>query len=327
MMAASFEIAGWTLLDPWFLSCALLFVAAAVWRRLQPRAALPSAQTHLFAGLPRTLRARCVHLPLWISTLGSLLLVVALARPVRREVVPQREQGIDIVLTIDVSSSMRIEDTDDKQRPRRIDAARERATEFAAARKKDRVAFVAFSRYAELRCPPTLDESALAAFLKSTDAVPVNSELDGTAIGVAIAKSVKVLETSDAKSRVLVLLSDGETTVRTIEVEAAVKLAVDKKVRIHTIGLGRGQLFSNRFQPLEFTDLKLAAEKTGGSFFQPKTDRDLAEVYAEIDRLEKTDLEDPRYRYVDGFASALGAGLLAVLIALLLQVFWIRGAP
>jgi Ca-activated chloride channel family protein len=324
---ASIEFDGWTLLDPWLLVIAVLFVLAAMWRQWQPRAALPSAQTQLFAGLPRTLRTRCVHLPLWLSTMGAMALSLAVARPVRREVVPQHEQGIDIVLTIDISSSMGVEDTDDSKRPRRIDAARERATEFAASRTKDRVAFVAFSRYAELRCPPTLDEEALAAFLKSTDAVPGDSELDGTAIGVAIAKSVKVLETSDAKSRVVVLLSDGETTVRTIEVEEAIKLAVDAKVRIHTIGLGRGQPSPFGFRPLEFSDLKSAAEKTGGRFFQPKTDRDLAEVYADIDRLEKSELEDPRYRYVDGFAWPLGIGLLAVLLALLLEVLWIRGAP
>lgn len=324
----AFEAWGWTLLDPLFLLLAPLFVGVAVWRHLRPRAALPAANTTLFADLPRTLRVRCRHVPTWTLLLGSLSLVLALARPVRREVLPQKQQGIDIVLAIDVSSSMRIDDTSDRERPRRIDAARERAREFAAARKNDRIAFLAFSAFAELRCPPTLDERALDAFLAGTETVADDSELDGTAIGVAIAKAVKVLEPSTAKSRVVVLLSDGETTRFAIPVPDAVKLAVDAGVRIHAIGLGRGQpLPFGGFHELQFTDLKLAAERTGGRFFQARSDQDLADVYAEIDRLEKSEIEDPRYRYVDGFAWPLGAGLCAVLLAILLDALWIRGVP
>lgn len=324
----AFEAWGWTLFDPLFLLLVPVFVALAVLRLLRSRAALPAAQTGLFADLPRTLRVRCRHVPLWTLLLGALSLVLAMARPVRREVLPQKEQGIDIVLAIDVSSSMRIDDTGDAKRPRRIDAARERAREFAKARRSDRVAFLAFSAYAELRCPPTLDERALDAFLAGTETVPDDSELDGTAIGVAIAKATSVLEPSKAKSRVVVLLSDGETTVRTVPVDEAVKLAADAKVRIHTIGLGRGQpLPFGGFRELQFGDLKLAAEKTGGRFFQARSDEDLGEVYAEIDRLEKSEIEDPRYRYVDGFAWPLGLGLCLVLLAVLLDTLWIRGAP
>jgi Ca-activated chloride channel family protein len=209
-----------------------------------------------------------------------------------------------------------------------MDAARQRALEFAAARTDDRVAFIAFSRYAELRCPPTLDERALAAFLEATDTVPEQSELDGTAIGVAIAKAVQVLRKSTAKARVAVLLSDGENTVDTIDVETAVKLATDDGVRIHTIGIGRGMPTPfGGFQPLEFEALKLAAEETGGRFFQAESDADLQAVYGEIDRLEKTELEDPRYRTVDAFAWPVGIGLSVLLLALLLDVLWIRGVP
>ena len=327
MMAALFEVWGHTLLDPWFLLLGLAFLAVAAWRRMRPAAALPCADARSFDGLPVTLRARCVHLPLWLMLVAGISLSVALARPVRREIVPQRQEGIDIALVVDLSSSMNIEDTEDRARPRRIDAARERAMEFARARKNDRVSFVAFSRYAELRCPPTLDEDALAAFLASTDTVPENSELDGTAIGVAIAKAVQLLEPSEAKAKVVVLLSDGETTVRTIEIEDAVKLAKDAKVRIHAIGLGQGMPTPFGFRELEFADLKRAAQETGGVFFQPKTDKDLGEVYARIDELEKSEIEDPRQRFVDAFVWPLGFGLSCALLALLLETLWLRGAP
>ena len=101
MIAEALELHGYTLLDPWLLLFAPAFVAIAVRCRLRQPAALPSAHTGMLQGLPRTLRARCVHLPLWITLLGGVCLALALARPVRREVVPQRQEGIDIALVLD----------------------------------------------------------------------------------------------------------------------------------------------------------------------------------------------------------------------------------
>ena len=326
-MVGIFEIGDWSLLDPGFLLGVPVLLLAAIWRRLRPRAALPAAQTALFAGLPRTLRTRCVHLPLWLSVLAGLLLILALARPVRREVVPQTEEGVDIVLAVDISSSMQIEDMSESESLRRIDSARQRALEFAAARPDDRLAFIAFARYGELRCPPTLDEAALAAFLRSIDVVPQNSELDGTAIGVALAKAVQVLDGSEAKSRIVVLLSDGENNQKAISLPDAAKLASDSGIRVHTIGLGHGVPTPFGFRELDFKGLRTIAKETGGKFFQARSDADLAEVYQMIDSLEKTDLEDPRYRTIDGFEWPLGTGLSLLLAALLLEVLWIRGRP
>ena len=326
-MVGFFEIGDWSLLDPGFLLGVPVLLLAAIWRRLRPRAALPAAQTALFAGLPRTLRTRCVHLPLWLSVLAGLLLILALARPVRREVVPQTEEGVDIVLAVDISSSMQIEDMSESESLRRIDSARQRALEFAAARPDDRLAFIAFARYGELRCPPTLDEAALAAFLRSIDVVPQNSELDGTAIGVALAKAVQVLDGSEAKSRIVVLLSDGENNQEAISLPDAAKLASDAGIRVHTIGLGHGVPTPFGFRELDFKGLRTIAKETGGKFFQARSDADLAEVYQMIDSLEKTDLEDPRYRTIDGFEWPLGTGLSLLLAALLLEVLWIRGRP
>ncbi len=328
MIAAWLEVAGYTLLDPWFLLGLPLVLVLTALRRARPRAALPAAQTAWFAQLPATLRVRCVHVPLRLMCLAGCVLVVALARPVRREIVPQHEEGIDIVMVVDTSSSMKIDDMEQRTGLRRIDAARQRALEFATRRPNDRIAFVAFARFAELRCPPTLDEKALAMFLAAVDIVPEQTELDGTAIGVAIAKAVQVLSKSTAKSKVVVLLSDGENTVTdSIDVDDAIKLASDAGVRIHTIGLGHGQLTPFGFQELDFAALKQAAVRTHGQFFAAKTDADLADVYAEIDRLEKSELDDPRYRVVDGFEWPLGLGLAVLLLALLLEVAWIRGVP
>jgi Ca-activated chloride channel family protein len=326
-------IASWTigevvLLDPWFLLAVPVAVLAAILRAQRPRAALPTAAASLFAGLRPTWRQRFAGVPLVGRVLAAACLAVALARPVQREVVPVREQGIDILLVVDLSSSMTIDDMSTSESVRRIDAARVRAQEFAAARKNDNVGMVAFARYAELRCPLTLDESALAAFLRVLDTVPQNSEIDGTAIGTALAKAVQVLQKSKAKSRVVVLLTDGENTVQDILPADGARLAKDAGIRVHTIGLGNGQpMVFGGFQPLDFTDLRNIAETTGGRFFQPKSDADLGEVYARIDELEKTELEDPRYRTIDRFEWPLAAGLLVLLLALLADALVFRRVP
>lgn len=327
-MIAAFGYGEYTLLDPWFLLAIPLALLAAVWRVLRPRAALPTASAALFAGLPRTLRQRFAGLPLLGKLLAAICLAVALARPVVREPVALTEQGIDILIVVDTSSSMQIPDMDQDGTLRRMDAARTRAEAFAKARRHDRLGFVAFARFAELRCPPTLDEKALGAFLGVLDTVPPNSELDGTAIGTALAKAVKVLQKSTAKSRVVVLLTDGENTVSDIPPQDGAKLAKDAGIRVHTIALGNGTPMPfGGYRPLDFTDLHQIAETTGGQFFQPKSDAELAAVYARIDELEKSELQDPRYRTVDCFPWPLGLGLGVLLLAVLSEVLLFRRVP
>jgi Ca-activated chloride channel family protein len=326
-MIAAFTIGDVTLLDPWFLlgiPLALLALASR-WRR--PRAALPTAALSLFTGLRPTFRQRAVWLPQAVRFLAALCLCVAMARPVQRDVMPIREEGVDIVIVVDLSSSMLIDDMSTDTSMRRMDAARQRASEFASRRTHDRVGLVAFARYAELRCPPTLDEQALGQFLRVLDTVPQGSELDATAIGTGLAKAVQVLQKSEARSKVVVMLTDGANNVEDILPADAAKLAKDAGIRVHTIGLGNGQPTVFGFQPLDFTDLRSIAETTGGQFFEPKSDVDLGEVYARIDELEKTELEDPRYRTIDRFEWPLGAGLALLLLALLADVLFFRRVP
>jgi len=327
-MIALLEVFGFTLLDPWFLlgiPLVALLLLARLWRR---RAALPAATTSLFTGLPRSLRARAVHLPLCGKALAGCVLSVALARPVVREVMPLQELGVDILLVADISSSMTIPDMDERQKLRRVDAVRARALAFARARGHDRIGLLTFSRYPELRCPLTLDQQALAAFLRAIEAVRPNSEIDGTAIGAALGKAVQVLGRSQAKSRVVVLLTDGEETVDTIPARDGAKLAADAGIRVHTIGLGNGTpMPGGGWYPTDFGALQQIAQQTGGRFFAAKSNADLAEVYAAIDQMEKVPLQDPRYRMVDHFELPLGAGLSLLLLALLLEFLWIRGVP
>ncbi|MCA8942164.1 MAG: VWA domain-containing protein, partial [Planctomycetes bacterium] len=155
--------ADWSLLDPWFLLLLPLPVATLVWSLRRTRAALPAASVTWLEGLPKTLRSRLTWLPVALTALAGMALVVALARPVTRSVVPIESEGVDILLVLDVSSSMQAPDVDPGTDTRRMDAARDQALAFAKARVNDRVGLVTFARYADLRCPPTLDADSLAA--------------------------------------------------------------------------------------------------------------------------------------------------------------------
>ncbi len=325
-MIGSLLVSGWMLLDPWLLLLGVPAVAILVWRLRRPMAALPIAALDPLAELPRTLRARLVHLPLLLHAIAALAFVLALARPVAREVMPLRELGVDIVLVVDRSSSMLSPDMDARGTTR-MQAARDNAIAFAKARKTDRVGLLTFARYPELTCPLTLDQDALAAFLRGVETVPPRSAEDGTAIGVALAQVSQVLAPSKAKSKVAVFLSDGEQTVHDIGFEDGARLCVDAGVRVHTIGIGAGEHTMLGVRELTFEALRKAADVTKGKFFRARSAEDLADVYAEIDALEKVELDDPRYRTTDYFQWPLLGGALCLALGLLLEATWLRRLP
>jgi Ca-activated chloride channel homolog len=320
-----------TLLDPWFLAALPVVWLLFLWRMARPRAALPTASVAVMAGLPRTLRTRLRTLPLILWVLALSALAVALSRPVTRDVMSLRERGVDIVLLVDVSSSMRATDMNDENTKTRVAAAREKALQFAKARTHDRVGLVTFARFPELRCPLTLDQEALAEFLRKIDAVRPQSEEDGTGIGIALAKAVELLQGSDAKARVVVLLSDGEETIGTIMPDEAAKLAKDANVRVHTIGIGKPRMIQTflgtQMIPVDFSALEGIAKTTGGRFFAAADADELAQVYKVIDEMEKVELEDPRYRTVDWFHYPLVAAVALLLLAMVMELGWIRGLP
>ncbi len=315
-----------SLLDPWFLALLPLAVLFYIWRVRRPRAALPTGYAAPFLDLPKTLRSRFVWLPAILKVLAVAALSLAMARPVQRDVLPLREEGVDIMLLLDTSPSMARPDVTADRRRRRMDAARFQARNFAAARTSDRVGLMTYARYPELRCPLTLDQEALEDFLLYVDVVSDPLE-DGTAIGVALAKAVSVLDASEAVSKVVILLTDGENNVENIMPLDAAKLALDASVRVHTIGLGQGTPTLLGVMQTPFTELREIAAMTGGRFFTAPTEQDLAQVYADLDELEKVELEDPRYRTVDGFAEPLILGISLLVLTLLAEFLWIRETP
>jgi len=276
------------------------------------------------APLPVSWRLRLSFLPPSLHVLGIVAAVVALARPVERTRLPLAAEGIDIVLGLDVSSSMAAGDLDAQRS--RLDVAKAAAASFVAARPGDRIGLVTFARYPDLRCPPTLDHDALLAILAEVAMVGSDSQEDATGIGAALAKAAQVLQRSPGTSRVFLLLTDGEETVATGQVPNeiaplhAAQLCRQLGVRIYAIAAGSGEgSAGGTAKAIDTTALADAARLSGGRFFAARDRAALGEVYAEIDALERQALAQPRYRVDERCAPFLGSALALMVLAWLLR--------
>lgn len=295
------------------------------------------------ASLPRTWAQRCGWIPPVLQALALVAVIVCLARPVRGNAVrTTTSQGIDIVLVVDRSSSMKYPDLEPERESgrTRLDVVKDVVGEFAKRRMTDRVgaadscALVTFAQYPQLLCPFTLDESALTGFLKTVEMARNEAE-DGTAIGRGLAKAVALLKESDAKSKVVVLLTDGENNVHDIEPAEACELAVEAGVKVYTVLAARfafqedifGRIYPTN-RELDATELEQIAEKTGGFFFRAK-DRDALEAaYARIEELERTEREEQRYTETfDLYARLLLGALVTYVVAWLSYATWARRLP
>jgi Ca-activated chloride channel family protein len=302
------------------LALAVLPPVAAAWRRRRgrfPRLIFPDGRP--LAGAPRTIASRLAAGRPWIRAFVLALLALALARPQaghrEEEVV---SEGIDIVVALDISGSMRAQDF----KPRdRLTVAKEVVEQFVQNRRADRIALVTFARLSATRCPLTLDTPVLRSVLRSVVFAP--SEEDGTAIGLGLATSLSRLQSARGKSRVVVLLTDGINNAGAVDPVTAADLAVSLGVRVHTIGVGTdgpvtlalpdGRTVRTRL-PLDEEVLRDVARRTGGDYFRATDKNSLERVFERIDRMETTKVELRTYaRYADLFVPLLVAG--AVLLA------------
>jgi Ca-activated chloride channel family protein len=298
----------------WMLLVLLVPLAVAVGR---PRRGLPAAAA-VTAGLPeapRSWRQRLRFLPTLLRVFGLLLLVVALARPTQREPLPLEAEGIDVLLCLDVSSSMTARDLDGERS--RLEVAREAAAAFAAERTDDRVGLVRFARFPDVACPLTLDHEALGRILRETRSVAAEGPEDATGIGLAVARAAQVLEGSEASSKVVVLLTDGEENVATpgssdaVGPRDAARLCSRLGVRVYAVVAGRGSRAADgSWQALDTGPVQELAAVTGGRYFEARDAEALRGVYEAIDQLERTGFREPRFRRVDVYPWFLAAALL-----------------
>jgi len=258
-----------------------------------------------------------------LRMLALSLVLIAIARPqagARSEEVIT--EGVDILLTIDVSSSMKAEDF----KPRnRLHVAKQVVAEFVRSRPHDRIGMVTFAARALTKCPLTIDHDILLTLLQDER---IGSIEDGTAIGTAIATSVNRLRDSNAKSRIIILLTDGVNNRGEIDPLTAAELAKTFGIKIYTVGAGRegyapypfedpvyGTVYQDVLVEIDEKTLEDIAQLTGGKYFRATDEKSLAKVYEEIDELEKTKIEQKEYVRYSELAPYFMMAALGLLLA------------
>lgn len=312
-------------------------------RQRQRRASLQVSQVAAFRGLKPSLRARLLILPTSMMALGLAFLIAALARPQEANTKVRRDvEGIDIVIALDISDSMLIED----MKPlNRLEAAKDVIRMFIEHRSSDRIGLVIFAGESFTLVPPTLDYQMLLGRVAEVTTAQEARIKDGTAIGVALANAAGRLKDSQAKSRIIIFLTDGENNSGTIDPETALEVAKGYGLKIYSIGIGRDgktriptfqrDVFGNRvktYLPFESSVnedlLGRMASDTGGKYFRAEKDDALKGVFNEIDKLERTKVEINKFtRYTEKFPPWLWAGLLLYMLGLFLGRTWLRRSP
>lgn len=242
-------------------------------------------------------------------------------------------EGIDIMLVLDVSGSMQLFD-DLHDRRQRIEVAKTEAVRFVQKRENDPIGLVLFAHEAISRCPLTLDKNVLTQIIQETNLGIINP--NGTALSIGISTAANRLKTSHAKSKIMIVLTDGEPTPHDLDPEIALSLAKKLGIKIYTIGIGGehgGLIDSGAFgvqrmgqSALNKPLLEHIAQQTGGQFFEAKQPRDIQRIYDIIDQLEKTEYEtDVFTRYYDLFLPFLWLVMLMVLLEMLFATcVWYR---
>lgn len=281
---------------PWFLGLLLLIPVLIWWQNKNRKKNNPSIRLTTIAGVKGvkpTWRVRFRPLLSWLRMLGIAGIVLALARPQSSNTTENIEQdGIDIVLSMDISGSMLAEDF----KPNRIEAAKNVALSFVDQRPSDRMGLVIFSGESFTQCPITIDHDVLKQQIASVKSGMLQ---DGTSIGMGLATAVKSLRGTKGKSRVIVLMTDGVNNTGLIDPATALEIAKAYKIRVYTIGVGSmGQALSPvqtptgiqmAMAPVQIDEplMRKIAKETGGKYFRATDNRTLADVYKEIDQLEK----------------------------------------
>jgi Ca-activated chloride channel family protein len=304
------------------------------WRRKKMMVVLQFSSLQVFGKIPRTVRERMGHIPIGLRMMAIALFIIALARP---QSVSDKQnistEGIDIVLELDLSGSMLAEDFN----PNRIEAAKQVASEFIDGRMNDRIGLVVFSAESFTQCPLTTDYPVLKNLLRD---VKNGMIADGTAIGLAIANGVNRLKDSKAKSKVMILLTDGVNNRGEIDPITAARIAATYGIRIYTVGVGaQGEApypvqtpFGIRRQmiPVDLDEkvLTQVADMTGGKYYRATDNRKLKAIYKEIDQLERTKIEVTAYkRYSELYGGWLITGLLTLMLEIGLTSTLLRKNP
>lgn len=324
--------------DPWLLTLLVLVPLGLIARhRWTERRAGTLRYSVVEAVVAAKLgRSRWAHrAPALLRALAVAALIVALARPqtgATSETV--LTEGIDIVIALDISTSMLAEDLT----PNRVEAAKSVATEFVGGRRNDRIGLVAFAGQAFTQAPLTLDYDVVTTLLAELQPGMIE---DGTAVGMGLATAVKRLQASDAESKVVILLTDGRSNSGEIGPVTAGQMAQALGIRVYTIGAGavgtarmpvddpfRGRVYMTTRVDVDEATLREIAELTGGQYFRATDTESLQAIWDEIDELERTEIEVENFtQYEERFPVPLALGFLLLVTEVGLAQTVLRRLP
>lgn len=331
--------------DPLFFILLIPFIAVLfwIWTRKTNRAALRISSLNLFKKTPSSLRAQLAALPFLLQCLALLLIIYGLARPQEANTKTKKNiEGIDIMIALDVSDSMLIEDMGQLNR---LETAKETIARFVEKRGSDRIGVVIFAGESFTLVPPTLDYPLLLDQISKITTAASAHIKDGTAIGVAMANAAGRLKDSTAKSRVIIFLTDGENNSGTIDPETGLEVAKGYGLKVYSIGIGRDgptripvtvqDVFGNKvktYQPFEsrVNDelLQKFANDTGGKYYRASRDDALENVFNDINTLETTKIDVNKFtRYSERFSFWIWPAFFIYLVAWALQMTWLRRIP
>jgi Ca-activated chloride channel family protein len=324
--------------NPWLLLTGLAVAAAVVlwWRSYRRRPSVAYSHLELLNRVSPSWRTHGRWVPPAAKILALALIVIALARPqsgtASREIT---SEGIDIMLVLDVSGSMKAEDFKPNNR---LYVAKQVIREFVKGRTNDRIGLVVFAAQSFTQCPLTLDYDVLLGFLDKIDFGMIE---DGTAIGMALANAVNRLRDSKAKSKIVILLTDGVNNRGQIDPLTAADIAKTLGIKVYTIGAGKpgnalypveDPVFGKRYvyipNEIDEKTLQEIAERTGGRYYRAQSEKMLERVYEEISMLEKTEVKIKEYvQYRELFSYFAIAALASVVIGGVLGATWFRTLP
>lgn len=324
--------------NPWFLLFELLVPLMIVHyflRKKKRKAQISLSTLPVWQGIKKTWKEKTVGLPFIFRLLALSLIIMALARP--RGSVGMRDvkrEGIDVLFAMDISASMLAKDF----KPNRLEASKDIAIEFVKERPEDRMGLVIFAGESFTQCPLTTDHSVLVNLM---DTIQTGMVQDGTAIGDGLATAVSRLKNSSAKSKVVILLTDGVNNRGNIAPITAGEIAKTFGIRVYCIGvgtMGRAMspvaLYGDTYEfamidvKIDETTLKQISETTGGKYFRATDNESLKNIYTEIDQMEKTLFEVKEFEHKpDRYFWVLAPALLFLLIEFVLRMFVYRGIP
>jgi len=325
-----------------YLFLLLLLVPYIIWylmyrKKTEPTMRMSDTRAYRFA--PRSWKVMLMPLQLILRLAVFVLLILILARPQTRNSWNNKSvEGIDIMLAMDVSGSMLAEDL----RPNRIEAAKQVAAEFIAGRPNDNIGLTIFAGEAFTQCPMTTDHASLLNLLQNvrTDIATRGLIQDGTAIGMGLANAVSRLKDSKAKSKVVILLTDGSNNRGDLSPMTAAEIAKSLGIRVYTIGVGTNKVapypmvvagsvqYVNIPVEIDSKTLSDIAAATEGDFYRATNNKELQNIYKEIDKLEKSKLSVKTYsKKYEAYQPFAIAAVLLLLLEILLRITLFRKLP